>query len=401
MFKITLHGKTMVGNNEDAWRVNSKIWFETGHNGRYGAAYVGHEDGFPQGGMNDAGLAFDGFTVYPQQLRPAPGKKQIDNPAAFIKAIMQQCKTVDDVARVAGQYNRRIFNNGMFLFVDSTGRYLVMEADTLITGNDAKYVLSNFRPSVTKDADEVFIERYQRGRRLLAHRSDTTLAFCTTVMDNMHECRTRIGDGTTYTTIYDLKRKQIFLYFYHNFTHMKPFDLARELKKGDHVLTMSDLFRPNPEYQRFVDHKTPFNSPMLKRFIWCLELLLILFTGYWIAYNLFWRKGPAGNSIYSMWLLVVINMALGVCFFILLNNQPIFYFDAPYYVEGKSILNACAHIPLTLLALVIPVGVGNVQVLYTRTVTKLSKRLFMVNTIVYLIALLLFAYWGLLCVIQR
>ncbi|RFM31806.1 hypothetical protein [Chitinophaga silvisoli] len=36
MFKITLQGKTMVGNNEDAWRTGSAIWFETGREGGIG-----------------------------------------------------------------------------------------------------------------------------------------------------------------------------------------------------------------------------------------------------------------------------------------------------------------------------------------------------------------------------
>ena len=54
----------MVGNNEDAWRENSHIWFEVGREGHYGAAYVGHDDEFPQGGMNEAGL------VMVRRLRP-------------------------------------------------------------------------------------------------------------------------------------------------------------------------------------------------------------------------------------------------------------------------------------------------------------------------------------------
>ena len=30
MFKLTMYGKTMVGNNEDYWNPNSRIWFEHG-----------------------------------------------------------------------------------------------------------------------------------------------------------------------------------------------------------------------------------------------------------------------------------------------------------------------------------------------------------------------------------
>src|SRR5664279_2211314 len=97
MFEITMYGKTMVGNNEDAWRLDSKIWFEPGTNGKYGSAYVGHNDLFPQGGMNEMGLVYDGFAVYPKQLKPVKGKLPIEDPASFLRMIMQNCKTVEDV----------------------------------------------------------------------------------------------------------------------------------------------------------------------------------------------------------------------------------------------------------------------------------------------------------------
>jgi hypothetical protein len=118
MFKITLYGKTMVGNNEDAWRVNSRIWFETGRQRCYGAAYLGHDDGFPQGGMNEAGLIYDGFAVYPRPLHPQAGKRKTGAPGDFLKGILQKCSTVEQVREYVNRYDRSIFNNSMLLFVD-------------------------------------------------------------------------------------------------------------------------------------------------------------------------------------------------------------------------------------------------------------------------------------------
>jgi hypothetical protein len=63
MFKLTMYGKTMVGNNEDYWNPNSRIWFEQGKTHEYGAVYVGYDNFGPQGGMNQAGLVFDGFSM--------------------------------------------------------------------------------------------------------------------------------------------------------------------------------------------------------------------------------------------------------------------------------------------------------------------------------------------------
>ncbi len=85
MFKITMYGKTMVGNNEDAWRLDSKIWFETGKDGIYGSAYVGHDDLFPQGGFNEMGLVYDGFAVYPRKINPVSGKNTLIMCLLFLK----------------------------------------------------------------------------------------------------------------------------------------------------------------------------------------------------------------------------------------------------------------------------------------------------------------------------
>lgn len=401
MFKITQHGRTMVGNNEDAWRTNSSIWFEQGTNGKYGAAYVGHEDLFPQGGINEAGLVYDGFTVYPRTLKPAIGKLKIDNPALFMKALMQHCKSAGDVQQFAGKYDRSFFNNAVFLFVDSTGKYLVMEADTMIIGEDAKYLISNFCPSTVDNPDNIKIGRYQRGREFLKHHAEASLSFSVSMMKAMHECRNKIGDGTTYTTLYDLERGDIILYFYHDFTHPVVFNLRKELQKGNHRLAISSLFPFNWEYNKFLNFKTPFNSNILKLILYFIELLLGLLILCWSVYII--RGMIAGRGRlqvgYAVLLMIFINLGLMFYLFVLLTNQPIFYFDAPYYIEGKSVLNACAYIPGALLVLLVPVGLENVVILKQPFRSRFSKMLFTFNTVVYLILLLLFAYWGLLNVI--
>lgn len=402
MFKITLYGKTMAGNNEDAWKINSKIWFEKGVNGQYGAAYVGHSDLFPQGGINEAGLTFDGFTVYPRPLRSAAGKKNIGDKTTFMKMLLQKCGTVEQVQQLAYQYDRSVFNTGVFLFIDSTGKYLVMEADTLIIGNDEKYVISNFCPSTIKDPGEVKIGRYQRGQQFLSLHSDTTLAFCKAVMDTMHECRNKMGDGTTYTAIYDLKARIISLYFYHDFTHTVRFNLMDELKKGNHLLNMPDLFPPNHEYLRFVHFKTPFNSCFIKLLLYAIELLLVLLTVFWAIClsGLLFNRRINIRVHYGMFLLLIMNIGLGSYLFILQNNQPLFYYDAPYYVPGKTVLDVTAYLPVVLLALIIPVGLANIRAVNRPSVTIFTRRIFTLNTVIYLIALLLFAYWGLLFIVH-
>ena len=404
MFKITLYGKTMVGNNEDAWRIDSRIWFEKGEHGNYGAAYVGHEDWFPQGGLNEAGLAYDGFKVYGRALHIRKGLKKMGSFPDFLKSILRECATVRDVQRMADRYDRRALNGSMLLYVDRSGEYLVVEADTTILGHDEKYVLSNFCPSVTPNLDAVPISRYQRGRAFLRDKADTSLRFCTAVMDTMHECRPGLGDGTAYTSIYDLNQGLIYLYFYHDFRRHVTFDLKKELAKGNHMFIMHSLFPPNSEYIRLTRYKTPFNSHPL-------EVALVLMGGFMIiTLPLFliiylvalWRQAKTGISrpyLFIWPLLLVINLAMTWYAYNLLSNHAMYYFPAPYKEEGRWFFNLSAWFPLTLLLLFVPITIGIIG--YTRRLPSrpfarklLSAGLFGLNGLVYGVLLCLFGYWG-------
>jgi hypothetical protein len=103
--KVTINGHTYLGNNEDSRRMGSRIWFESNRAGKHGCFYVGYGV-LPQGGMNEAGLAFDGLATLPKPIRNNSQKK-ISNPSDFLKEMMQSCKTVDDVKSIAAQYNRQ------------------------------------------------------------------------------------------------------------------------------------------------------------------------------------------------------------------------------------------------------------------------------------------------------
>jgi hypothetical protein len=73
----------------------------------------------------------------------------------------------------------------MYLLIDPSGKFLIVEADTLIHGNEANFIMVNFRPSETKNPNAIKIPRYYQGVNLLKNVSDTTLSFCASVMDTM------------------------------------------------------------------------------------------------------------------------------------------------------------------------------------------------------------------------
>lgn len=259
MFKLTMYGKTMVGNNEDYWNPNSRIWFEQGKVNEYGAVYVGYDNFWPQGGMNQAGLVFDGFSMDYLAINDTLGKKNLD--ANFLQDIMKKCADVDDVKKYFNQYNLKGLERSMFLFIDKTGKYLVVEGDSLITGNNQSYVLSNFYPSQIKEENEIGIPIYHKGKKLLERQKDTSISFCSSVMDTMHQER-NWGAGTMYTTIYDLNEGAIYLYFFRDYTHVVKLNLNQELKKMDYSLVIPDLFPENNKGQVFLKNYNEINSAL-------------------------------------------------------------------------------------------------------------------------------------------
>jgi len=249
MFKITMHGKTMVGNNEDFWNPNDRVWFEKGKKGEYGAFYVGFDNFWPQGGMNQAGLVFDGFAEDYKAIADTIGKRPLS--MNFLKEIMKRCATVEEVKNYLNQFNLSGLETSMFFFVDKSGNYLVAEGDSLIVGNKEKYIVSNFYPSQINNECDVPLSYFQKGRKYLENNKDISVAFCSSVMDTMHQERVW-GAGTMYTTIYDLKEGIIYLYFFRDYKHVVKFNLNEELAKDNHSLIVPDLFPENIKGQDFL-----------------------------------------------------------------------------------------------------------------------------------------------------
>jgi tetratricopeptide (TPR) repeat protein len=243
VYKITKNGKTFVGNNEDYWDANTRLWFEKGKTDEYGSMFVGLDNLVPQGGMNEKGLIFDGFSVQQRQIKEKAGKLKFYH--TLFKDVMKKCQNTVEVYNMLDKYDMSILNGGMLLYVEKSGKYLVVEADTMIMGNQDSYLLSNFCPSQTTNVEELNIPYYQKGRKMLEQHTDTSLSYLTLLSDTMHQdCGKGFG-GTLYTTIYDLNEGTVNLYFYHDYSVTVKFNLKDELNKKDRILVIPEMFHEN------------------------------------------------------------------------------------------------------------------------------------------------------------
>ena len=400
MYKLTAQGKTMLGSNYDAYFTTAKIWFENAAQpGECGAVFTGgNPEGpngnRPQSGMNTCGIAFTGAAVQDPTLAPDPHKKPIPSLAQYLKDILHQCKTLQEVQDHIAQYDRSKFPGTVFLYTDPAGEYLIVEPDKMTMGHDPKLVLANFCPSTTSLEDGRKLERYRNGLDFRHGQIDPSLSFCTALSDTMAVCRARIGDGTLLTTIWDLQAGMVSLYFYHDFQHLVQFDLQAELAKGDHTLDIPSLFPPNAEYARLLAYKTPQNNPSIRLFLlFCAGL----FTSSAIFFLWSFMRHRATRKYASLQLaLFPLGLMLTYYMYVLATNIFIFYFDAPYQDHPFSVQNIAAYIPFLLLIMIVPFAWMNLKIIREKSWPFFSKALLSLNNVTYWALMGWFVYWGLL-----
>ena len=169
-YKITIGNRTFFGSNHDAWFTTPHIWFENATIDKYGAAFTGArfdgENGYaPQSGMNEMGLAFERLVSYHPKQRSFANRKTISNPTKYLKDILHTCKTVEEVQEYISKYDHSYFIEDVFIYVDKSGKYLIVEPYTLTIGNEPTYVISNFCPSITPEQNANKLDRYRNGVR--------------------------------------------------------------------------------------------------------------------------------------------------------------------------------------------------------------------------------------------
>lgn len=401
MYKITVDGKTMVGCNEDAWRTSSRIWFENAKvENEYGVAFTGSRQVGPdkfalQSGMNEAGLVFSRLASYhPEIFNAHSGKKKIDNEVSYLSSIMHTCATVDEVAEFVSQYDHSIFIDDVFIYIDSFGRYLVVEPYHLIHGNDSNYVLSNFCPSITEQESARKLDRYRAGEDFLKmHDSEASLSYCTALSDTMHVCRDRNGDGTLLTSIWDVEEGLVHLFFYHSFDTSVQFNISEELSKGDHMVDIVELFPANREFERLANYITPFNTPSIRVLLAGLGALLSLLA---LVYGLvFLIKRSGENASFLLLGFSGLNLILTFYYFVLATHINIFYFNAPYRHYSSDLFTLSSFTPFILLIGTILLIPYTVKIIRKKWGIAWTRSLLAGNAFIYVMSLVGFAYWGL------
>jgi hypothetical protein len=204
--------------------------------------------------------------------------------------------------------------------------------------------------------------------------------------------RAKIGDGTLYTNILDLNEGLIHLYFYHDFSKKKTFNLKEELTKGNHAYNFTNLFPDNKKYETFLSYQTPQNNNFI--FIFLIASGVLFFFSA-VFYLLSFFRSADTNYKYLKLGIVGLDISLCVYAYILIKNQGIFYFSAPYYDGFSPMVSLSSYLPFVLLLSMIPMFIYMLKIFRQKEWTIFAKYLLLINHLTYTLLLALFFYWQL------
>jgi hypothetical protein len=207
----------MFFNNEDYSNPATRIWFQPSTSKYYGCAYLGFNDGWAQGGVNEYGLAFDWVAGVSEAYTPASNLKVLQgNPA---ERMLESCKTVQEAIAFYQHYKEPGFASARMLIADKTGASVIIGAKNGQLYFDLSYQSRGFGygdESLKKMLTSTLGPSMENGLPILK------------------ACRQDGMYATKYSSVYDLTTGNISLVSLTNNTESTTLNLATELKKGGH-----------------------------------------------------------------------------------------------------------------------------------------------------------------------
>jgi len=269
IFSISKGESIFFGNNEDWKNPNTYLWVKHPTDSTYAVMYLGFDDLFPQGGINEKGLAFDANSLPGIKLKE---HRELLKPYQAIvnTYIMQKCATVEEAIEMAKSYDwSQSFGGvlrGQFMLADTTGDAVVISADqygeivfTRKPNGDGYFVSTNFNRAYPENKfGSGQCERYSIATKMLEsalEQANISVEILANVLNEVHEEGRNLN--TLYSNIFDLKQGKIYLYYWHQFEEVFEIDVANWISLNTEPTRIVNLFKQetvdkaNTEYKRY------------------------------------------------------------------------------------------------------------------------------------------------------
>jgi hypothetical protein len=238
VFVVTDGKHTHFFNNEDFTNPNTRIWFVPKGNGYFGGAYLGFNDGEPQGGFNTEGLAFDWVTVdtdsYGVDPNYVPEKNLLRIEGNSGQWMLERCKTVEEAIKFYQKYREPAFAKTTLVIADQSGASVVIGSK-----NGKLYFDTAVKSRGLGYGEDTFKRLYKPGSVDVSEGTQI-----------LKQCLAPGNGGTKYSNSYDLKSGDIDFFSFTNKNGQAKLNLIEELKKGSHYYEISELATQTKEAMR-------------------------------------------------------------------------------------------------------------------------------------------------------
>ncbi len=237
----------LFANNEDWTSPDTYYWTRPGSDQTYGAIYFGFADFYPQGGINEMGLAYDinGLPAVPlNPHRELPG-----TPNNFGAYMLERAATVDEAIELLSGFSWGDSISGQIHIADATGAAAVMSAGadgelafTRKDQGDGYLVSTNFNLAYPENGT-LPCWRYDKATEMLDRifeRAVLDVEQLRMVLEAVHQEGPSFN--TVYSNIFDLRQGVIYLYHWYQFDEVVVLDVEETLTQGASSARFQSLF---------------------------------------------------------------------------------------------------------------------------------------------------------------
>ncbi|MFX1538413.1 MAG: hypothetical protein ACFFDI_29835 [Promethearchaeota archaeon] len=249
IFTVSIGNTVLFGNNEDYLQLKSYLWYVPsqnisvigGNRSIYGGVFIGYVDEeigglWPQGGMNEHGLMYDGNGLPPVFLNENPNGSSFYIEAEIVSSLWD-CRNVEEVIEWFKIHKWNGTITGQLHYGDASGEAVVVSVNpstnkwafTRKTGN---YIVStNFNLNDTDNSYSYPCGRYLTATRMLnqiENEEDLTIQACADVLYAVHQ------EGmyrTIYSNIFDPVNLNIYFNYGESYQKQKKVNLLDVLNQ--------------------------------------------------------------------------------------------------------------------------------------------------------------------------
>jgi predicted choloylglycine hydrolase len=319
IFTASYGDTVLFGNNEDYINPNTYYWVAPPKGEDYGIIFLGFDNFWPQGGINEEGLAFDVNALPKAALNPHPERPMIKKP---FYEFLKKCSTVKEVIDRVNSYSWESSWRAQLHVADRTGDAVVISAGpdgeiafTRKQKGNGYLISTNFNRANTKNG-RYPCWRYDTAVEMLEkirNEEKLTVDYFRSILDAVHQEGPSVN--TLYSNIFDLKNGVIYLYHWNQFYEVAKLNVANELLKAPSPTRIRALFsqetvhKASKKYLAYQKKVTAWKNVLWVWFFLATGSLVVLIWDLAHSTRALWRVrviwvlvvalfGPVGLMVY-------------------------------------------------------------------------------------------------------